>query len=62
MQTRRSLAITVALVLVGADTSPALAQDFNWSRLYDSSTPLPGTNQAPFFLSPPAIITEGAKR
>lgn len=54
MHTGRHLAITIVLVLVGA-TAPSMAQDFTWSKLYDSSVPLPGTNKAPFFLSPPAI-------
>ena len=53
MLTKKHVAITIVLLLASA--SPSLAQDFTWSKLYDSSTPLPGTNKNPFFLSPPAI-------
>src|SRR5687768_7582125 len=53
MLTQKHVAITIAFLLASASTS--LAQDFTWSKLYASSTPLPGTNKIPFFLSPPAI-------
>jgi hypothetical protein len=54
MHTKRQLALAVTLTLAGV-ASPALALDFPWSKIYDSSTPLPGTNLTPVFLSEPAI-------
>jgi hypothetical protein len=48
--------LVAAIAAAALSVSQATAQaDFTWTKLYDSATPLPGTNLAPAFLSAPAI-------